>query len=127
MGKSEIMDCPKRMVMGPCGGVRPDGGCEVPPHPCVFPAPVSWPDPVPPVPLGAVPLILTDFSSKPYSQSAHAAVAGILGPVSDAVLVGDHQDRPDFPPAQLAAMLQQAGLKIRSASGLTLERSGSLP
>ena len=111
MGKSEIMDCPKRMVMGPCGGVRPDGGCEVLPHPCVFPAPVPWPDPVPPVPLGAVPLILTDFSSKPYSPSAHAAVARILGPVSDAVLVGDHQDRPDFPPAQLASMLQQAGAR----------------
>jgi methylenetetrahydrofolate reductase (NADPH) len=111
VGKSEIMDCPKRMVMGPCGGVRPDGGCEVPPHPCVFPAPVSWPDPVPPVPLGAVPLILADFSSEPYSVPAHAEVAGILGPVSDAVLVGEHQDRPDFPPAQLASMLQQAGAR----------------
>jgi methylenetetrahydrofolate reductase (NADPH) len=103
--------CPKRMVMGPCGGVRPDGGCEVGPHRCVFPVPVAWPDPVPPAPLAAVPLILTDFSSEPYSVSAHAAVAGILAPVSDAVLVGEHQDRPDFPPAQLASILQQAGVR----------------
>jgi hypothetical protein len=44
----------------------------------VFPVPVAWPDPVPPVPLEAVPLILTDFSSEPYSVSAHAALAGIL-------------------------------------------------
>jgi methylenetetrahydrofolate reductase (NADPH) len=58
-----------------------------------------------------VPLILTDFTSEPYSAPAHAAVAGILAPVSDAVLVGEHQDRPDFPPAQLASMLQQAGAR----------------
>jgi 5,10-methylenetetrahydrofolate reductase len=103
--------CPKHMVMGPCGGVRPDGRCEVGSYPCVFPAPVAWPDPVPPVPLSAVPLILTDFSSEPYSVSAHVAMAGVLGPVSDAVLVGEHQDRPDFPPAQLAAILQQAGAR----------------
>src|ERR1700691_2481059 len=99
------------MVMGPCGGVRADGGCEVDPHPCVFPAPVTWPDPVPSVPLKAVPLILTDFSSEPYSVAAHAAVAGILAPVSDAVLVGEHQNRPDFPPALLASILQQAGAR----------------
>ena len=99
------------MVMGPCGGVQSDGGCEVGPQPCVFPAPVTWSDPVSPVPLDAVPLILTDFSSEPYSLSAHAAVAGILAPVSDAVLVGEHQDRPDFPPAQLASILQQAGAR----------------
>jgi hypothetical protein len=51
------------MVMGPCGGVQADGRCEVVPHPCVFPAPVEWADPVPAVPLRRVPLILADFSS----------------------------------------------------------------
>jgi methylenetetrahydrofolate reductase (NADPH) len=104
--------CPKHMVMGPCGGVQKDGGCEVSPHPCVFPAPVAWSDPVTPVPVDAVPLILTDFSSEPYSLSAHAAVAGILAPVSDAVLIGEHHDRPDFPPAQLASILQHAGAAV---------------
>jgi pimeloyl-ACP methyl ester carboxylesterase len=55
--------CPKHMLLGPCGGVRADGSCEVVPDPCVFPVPARWADPpVPPVPLRAVPLILTDFS-----------------------------------------------------------------
>src|SRR5579859_1793435 len=105
------LDCPKHMVMGPCGGVQPGGGCEVGPHPCVFPVPASWPDPVPPVPLATVPLILTDFTSEPYSVAAHTVVAGLLAPVSDAVLVGDHQDRPDFPPALLASILLRAGAR----------------
>ena len=34
--------CPKHMLLGPCGGVRADGGCEVVPDPCVFPVPVQW-------------------------------------------------------------------------------------
>ena len=35
------------MVMGPCGGVRADGSCEVIPYPCVFDVPAEWADPVP--------------------------------------------------------------------------------
>ncbi len=103
--------CPKHMVMGPCGGVQADGGCEVVPHPCVFPAPVPWADPVPAVPLRSVPLILADFSSEPFSVTAHRTVAAKLAPSCDAVLVGEHQNRPDFPPTQLASILLDAGTR----------------
>jgi methylenetetrahydrofolate reductase (NADPH) len=35
-----VGSCPKSMVLGPCGGVAADGGCEVDPaHSCVFLAP----------------------------------------------------------------------------------------
>jgi 5,10-methylenetetrahydrofolate reductase len=103
--------CPKNMVMGPCGGVRADGDCELAPRPCAFPSPERWADPVAAVPLRSVPLILADFSSQPYSPAMHKTVATILAPASDAVLVGDHQRHPDFPPTLLASLLQDAGAR----------------
>ncbi len=36
-GLSCPMNCPKKLRNGPCGGVRPDGNCEVKPGmPCVW-------------------------------------------------------------------------------------------
>jgi 5,10-methylenetetrahydrofolate reductase len=99
------------MVMGPCGGVRADGDCELEPRPCAFPVPERWADPVRAVPLRSVPLIVTDFTSEPYSAASHRSVAAILAPVSDVVLVGDHQRRPDFPPSVLAWLLQDVGAR----------------
>src|SRR5271166_2561235 len=107
----ETNSCPKHMVMGPCGGVRADGTCEVVPYPCVFDVPVEWADPMPPVPLRAVPRILADFSSVPYSVSSLASVAAALAPCCDAVLVGEHQNRPDFPPTLYASLLLEAGVR----------------
>jgi methylenetetrahydrofolate reductase (NADPH) len=104
-------DCPKRMVMGPCGGVREGGGCEVTPGPCVFEVPAAWADPVPAVPLRRVPLILADYSADPYSVPMLTTVAGALAADCDALLVGEHQNRPDFPPTLLASLLQATGAR----------------
>jgi methylenetetrahydrofolate reductase (NADPH) len=52
------LDCPKTMTYGPCGGVNPDGTCEIAPTPCVFLGerlPIRWPGadaPAPTVPSG---------------------------------------------------------------------------
>jgi hypothetical protein len=68
---------------------------------------------VPPVPLpvAAVPLILADFSSEPYSLPMLRSVAAALAPSCDAVLVGEHQNWPDFPPALHASLLLEAGMR----------------
>ncbi len=58
-----------------------------------------------------VPLILADYTADPYSVPMLTTVAGTLAPDCDAVLVGEHQNRPDFPPALLAALLQAAGAR----------------
>lgn len=104
--------CPKRMVHGPCGGVRADLGCELGDRPCPFATrpPVPWPDP----PLSAVepprvPLVLTDLTVRPYDLGSLRRVVGILAPVSDGLLVGEHQDRPDLPPTLFAAEVLAAG------------------
>jgi methylenetetrahydrofolate reductase (NADPH) len=99
------------MVMGPCGGVRADGICEVVSYPCVFGAPAAWADPVPRVPLRSAPLILADFTSEPYSVPMLSSVAAALAPSCDAVLVGEHQNRPDFPPTLYASLLLEAGVR----------------
>jgi 5,10-methylenetetrahydrofolate reductase len=78
----------------------------------VFATPAEWTGPVPaPAPLRTVPRILTDFSSEPWSAGMLASVAAALAPACDAVLVGEHQDRPDFPPTLHASLLMAAGVR----------------
>lgn len=106
------LDCPKKMIFGPCGGVRVDGGCEMVRAPCPFLAPdldvplwtgpVAVPHPVTP------PLVLTDLSVPPADAAALRSTARLLASSCDALLVGDHQDRPDFPPTMLARMIADA-------------------
>jgi methylenetetrahydrofolate reductase (NADPH) len=104
-------DCPKHMVFGPCGGVRPDGGCEMASRPCVFPDAIVPDIAVAGRPLDRVPTVLTDFSIPPYDRAALARSAQVLAPASDAVLVGEHHNRPDFPPTLLAQLLLEAGAR----------------
>jgi methylenetetrahydrofolate reductase (NADPH) len=109
--------CPKRMVFGPCGGVRGDGSCELDaalPCPwCDASAPAAiraWPRPesTPPAPDPA-PVVLTDLTAPPYDLAAMREILGMLAPVSDGLLVGDDQHSPDFPPTMLASEILAAG------------------
>jgi 5,10-methylenetetrahydrofolate reductase len=93
-------------------------------HRCVFvdrPL-VRWPDPpttpVPPVDDGLLaraataPVVLTDLSVPAFDVDAVRRVVGVLGPASDALLLGEHANRPDFPPAMLAAQALDAGGRL---------------
>ncbi|BBY26806.1 methylenetetrahydrofolate reductase [Mycolicibacterium sediminis] len=120
--------CPKRMDYGPCGGVRPDHQCEMRPGPCTFDAAVPWPEPESVAPPVRAPLILTDFSCTPFDPAEVLATAAILGPSCDAVLVGEHQNRPDFPPTLMGRLLLDGGttpwitLSCRDRNRIVLEQ-----
>jgi 5,10-methylenetetrahydrofolate reductase len=122
--------CPKRMVHGPCGGVRADLSCELGDQPCPFAtaAPVLWAGPpVYPVPVAA-PLVLTDLSVRPYDPASVQEVVEILAPASDGLLVGEHHNRPDLPPTLFATEVMAAGgrpwttLTCRDRNRIVLEQ-----
>ncbi len=105
------LECPKRMQFGPCGGVRPDGQCEMRSGPCSFTDLVPWPDTAAQVAPVPAPLILTDFSCAPFDAADVASTAATLAPSCDAVLVGEHQNRPDFPPTVMSRLLLDQGVQ----------------
>jgi methylenetetrahydrofolate reductase (NADPH) len=132
--------CPKRMIFGPCGGVQADGCCEMRPEPCPFvghPAD-RWPgDAVVPETIGggyllevaaSRPVVLTDFSVSPYDVGSIQRITERLASASDALLVGEHHNRPDFPPTLLGPLILAAGgrpmitLTCRDRNRLVLEQ-----
>jgi 5,10-methylenetetrahydrofolate reductase len=139
--QATVHTCPKRMTYGPCGGVRADGGCEMATIPCVFVgAPLAtWAEPVPDTPPTTAnstllataqerPVVLTDLTVNPFDADSVARITEILAPASDALLVGEHQNRPDFPPALLAGLIRRSGgvpwmtLTCRDRNRLVLEQ-----
>jgi methylenetetrahydrofolate reductase (NADPH) len=128
------------MVYGPCGGVRDGGGCEVADRPCVFlgpPLPRWTAEPVsPPAPrpgglldrAGAGPVVLSDLTVRPFDAGSVRRVVQVLAPVSDGLLVGEHQNRPDLPPTLFAQEVIAAGgrpwttLACRDRNRLVLEQ-----
>jgi 5,10-methylenetetrahydrofolate reductase len=122
-----MQDCPKRMIYGPCGGVRNDGGCEIDGRRCPF---VSTPIPIWSAPAGAPGsaadpnlqalalrarlahggVVVADFPARALDSRSLRECAAVLGDV-DAVLIGDTpRHRVQFPPSYRAALLQAAGI-----------------
>jgi 5,10-methylenetetrahydrofolate reductase len=110
--------CPKHMVYGPCGGVRPDGVCELGDRPCPFvdrPV-VTWTGPIADAadfPLAprrdGGPVIVTDMRVQPFVRRSVLEIAERLAPNTDALLIGEHHNHPDFPPSMMARLVQDAG------------------
>lgn len=79
--------------------------------PCVFPDVIPWVGPVPETRAVTAPLVLTDFTCDPFDLADMTATAEALAGACDAVLVGEHQNRPDFPPVLTASTLLDSGVQ----------------
>jgi 5,10-methylenetetrahydrofolate reductase len=135
------------MVYGPCGGVRHGadgardvGRCELAEHPCAFldPPLPAWPGPTAPPPsprpgslldrARTASVVLTDLTVRPFDRAALRRVVAVLGTDSDGLLIGEHQNRPDYPPTMVAAEVLDAGgrpwttLACRDRNRLVLEQ-----
>lgn len=136
----EAFACPKRMTYGPCGGVRPDRTCEMAPEPCPFAQgsdAVPWPGrttgSLPPTSrllaaVAAGPVVVTDLTVPAFDRNGIEGVTRVLRESCDALLVGEHQNRPDYPPTLMSALIEAAGgvpwvtLTCRDRNRLVLEQ-----
>jgi methylenetetrahydrofolate reductase (NADPH) len=72
--------------------------------------------------------VLTDLTVRPYDPESVRQVVGVLAPVSDGLLAGEHQNRPDLPPTLFAQEVLAAGgrpwttLACRDRNRLVLEQ-----
>jgi 5,10-methylenetetrahydrofolate reductase len=127
------------MEYGPCGGVRADLSCEMADRPCPFAVAgevVAWTGAPPPAPPRSEllerapdrPVVMTDLTVRPFDAANVAAVVAELAGSCDALLVGEHQGRPDFPPTVLAGLVLAAGgapwitLSCRDRNRVVLEQ-----
>ncbi|WP_445150151.1 methylenetetrahydrofolate reductase C-terminal domain-containing protein [Baekduia sp. Peel2402] len=120
--------CPKMMVHGPCGGVQPDGACEIGGRRCVFLAdpsgPLSQRIPAPeraPFSLGARelialwdrrPIITVELTAAPLDVDALRASAAAVAGHADAALLGDAPwARVQLPPSLRAQVVASEGVR----------------
>jgi methylenetetrahydrofolate reductase (NADPH) len=74
------------------------------------------------------PVVLSDLTVRPFDRASVRAVVGALAPVSDGLLIGEHQNRPDWPPTLMAAEVLAGGgrpwttLACRDRNRLVLEQ-----
>src|ERR1700716_3611937 len=98
------------------------------PGPCAFDEVVAWSGKQCVPRRARTPVVLTDFSCAPFDRGDVAATAAILAPACDAVLVGEHQNKPDFPPTLMGSLLLGAGavpwitLSCRDRNRVVLEQ-----